>query len=340
MMNEVASLSDRIRDLRRARGLSQVVLAKRMGMTPSQLCKIERGCNRLSESSIRRLAGALGVSVATLLGESEGVAVSLSVVSQVQSVDSGELRRVLADELPRELVAKIAKAACEYHAKVCAVKAKLGVMLQSSVQLVYPYGVDEESSELLARDMRHALGLGCAPIANLETVLEMRGVRIVRGKFPSQFQSGSFYDLKARVLLIVLNQSNTSERNVYRLAYELGAATVFAMGGFETIRDEGAVHRLLRRFTAAFLMPEETVRMDVAQSGIAPDAWTMKLLVMMKSHFAVSAESYALRLESLGLIDPELRVKFRDELREYYRKHPKAMEPRASQGTIIGAMVK
>ena len=104
------------------------------------------------------------------------------------------------------------------------------------------------------------------------------------------------------------------------------------------MRDDGAVHRFLRRFSAAFLMPEETVRKDVAQSGIAPYRWTFDLLVMMKSHFAVSAEAYALRLESLGLINPELRVKLRDDLRAHYQKNPKAMEPQPEEQSMLAIL--
>ena len=38
-------------------------------------------------------------------------------------------------------------------------------------------------------------------------------------------------------------------------------------------------------------------------------------------------EFFALRLEELGLIVPDLRLNLRDRLRAYYKKHPKAMEP-------------
>ena len=235
-------------------------------------------------------------------------------------------------EMPVNKAEKIA-AACEGRAN--AASRRQNSVSQSSLQLVYPYGVDEDAAELLARDMRHALGIGCVPIVDLDAILEMRGVNVVRHAFAKQFQSAAFFDLATRVLTVVLNSANTPERNAYRLAYELGGAAVFAMSGFSMVRDEGSVHRLLRRFSAAFLMPEETVRMDVARSGIAPDRWTLKLLVMMKSHFAVSAEAYALRLESLGLIVPELRIRLRDRLRAYYRKHPKSMEPKAKDASHL-----
>lgn len=335
MEHEETTVADRIRALRRSRGLSQAALAKRMGMTPSQLCKIELGHNGLSGASLRRVAEALGVTIAKLMGEPGE---ELTQVRKAPAREVGELVRVLVDDLPGAKVSEVEQVARAYEAKLVRAEEGLGVMSQTSLQLVYPYRVDEAAAELLARDMRAALGVGCVPVVGLEAVLEMRGVRVVRHAFAKQFQSGSFFNPQNRVLTIVLNAANTQERNDYRLAYELGAAAVFAMSGFGTIRDEGTVHRLLRRFTAAFLMPEEAVRMDVARSGIAPDRWTFDLLVMMKSHFAVSAEAYALRLESLGLIVPELRTRLRDRLRAYYRRHPEAMEPQPRDSSTLAIL--
>ena len=53
----------------------------------------------------------------------------------------------------------------------------------------------------------------------------------------------------------------------------------------------------------------------------------MPVLVYTKDRFGVSAESFALRLESLGLIAPSLRTKLRDELRARYTARPRSMEP-------------
>lgn len=156
----------------------------------------------------------------------------------------------------------------------------------------------------------------------------------------NDFQSMSFYDTSCHTFSIVLNSRNTRERDVYRLAYEIGAVTAFAKAGFSTIRDEGETHRYLRRFSAAFLMPEESVRRDVAQYGITPGNWTFDLLVMVKERYGVSAEAFALRLEDLGLIMPSVRTKLRERLHAYYAAHPKAMEPhgKSKQGRSAGRL--
>ena len=94
-----------------------------------------------------------------------------------------------------------------------------------------------------------------------------------------------------------MNKANTPERNSYRLAYELGGAVRFASSGYTTVVDEGAEHRFLRAFAAAFLMPEEAVRSAVARLGVKPAGWTMQSLVDGKERYGVSAEAFALRLE-------------------------------------------
>jgi transcriptional regulator with XRE-family HTH domain len=53
----------RLRLLRKDRGLSQTALAARIGVTFQQLQKYESGRNRLSASTLYRLASALGVDV-------------------------------------------------------------------------------------------------------------------------------------------------------------------------------------------------------------------------------------------------------------------------------------
>ncbi|MGN0854938.1 MAG: helix-turn-helix domain-containing protein [Kiritimatiellia bacterium] len=51
------------------------------------------------------------------------------------------------------------------------------------------------------------------------------------------------------------------------------------------------------------------------------------------------AESFALRLEELGLIVPVLRLRLREQLRAYYRAHPDAMEPHPSAPSINPATI-
>ena len=330
-----------VKRLRAERNLSQLELAKRAGMSAAQLCKIERGHSELTASTLRRLADAIGVPVSVLLGEGIGDpampvngAVSSRIVELPVTQDFVPVLSSFADE------ASVLGEVVKVEQEMAAEEERLGIAWQTALQLVYSYGGDERSAELLARDVRVSLGIGRQPRIDLASVFESVGVRVVKVCRPSVFQSASFYNRRRRTLAIALNASNTSERNLYRLAYELGGAVCFASRGFWTVTDEGMEHRFLRAFTAAFLMPEEAVRGAVARLGVGPRQWTMDALVFVKERFGVSAEAFALRLESLGLILPSLRQALRDELRARYKSHPRSMEPHPPKNQTLVDVLK
>jgi transcriptional regulator with XRE-family HTH domain len=62
---------DKIRELRIERGLSQAKLAARAEVDPSTINQIERGARNASPLTLRKLAWALGVSLAELLQETD-----------------------------------------------------------------------------------------------------------------------------------------------------------------------------------------------------------------------------------------------------------------------------
>lgn len=64
-------LGQRIATLRKARGLTQVQLAERMGVAQQTLAHYEAGRLRLLAGALPKLAGELGVSVEDLLGETK-----------------------------------------------------------------------------------------------------------------------------------------------------------------------------------------------------------------------------------------------------------------------------
>jgi transcriptional regulator with XRE-family HTH domain len=62
----------RIRTRRKLLGISQTQLAQSLGLTFQQVQKYERGANRVSASTLVRIARTLETSVASLVGEHEG----------------------------------------------------------------------------------------------------------------------------------------------------------------------------------------------------------------------------------------------------------------------------
>lgn len=337
--DEMLTARESVKRWRISRGLSQTELARRAGMVPSQLCKIESGRNGLTSSTISRLAQALDVSISELLGEKidsfDGVMKCEMTALAYEDVAGAALYNyspILKFQGTDREASAVFDQAVEYEREVTRLEEQIGVKTQTVLQLTYPYGEDERATELLARDVRFSLGLGRQPAINARTILENAGVLISEIDMPATFQSASFYNFDKRTLSIVLNKNSTDERKRYRMIYETGAAVLFASTSYRSIEDDGAAHRFLRNFAAAFLMPEEAVRSAVMGLGIRPRSWTMDALIFVKEYFGVSAEAFALRLEFLGLITPAIRGEMREALRKYYQENPDSMEPHPPQG--------
>ena len=164
-------------------------------------------------------------------------------------------------------------------------------------------------------------------------------MRIYRKLLKEETQSVTFWQRVQNRPVIVLNSGNTPERDLYRLAYELGSIGLFRMLG-HAIDETLVQHRFLVDFAVSFLMPSLTVRQVVASMGIGSKDWTFSKLVALKGYFGVSAESFALRLEELGLILPTLRLELREQLHAYYLAHPDAMEPQTSPTSLIPTSIE
>jgi transcriptional regulator with XRE-family HTH domain len=81
-----AMVGGRISMLRVNRGMSQAMLAKRIGVTFQQMQKYERGANRVGASRLSQVASVLGVSVGELFessrAESPGLNASVRLLAE------------------------------------------------------------------------------------------------------------------------------------------------------------------------------------------------------------------------------------------------------------------
>ena len=308
--------------LRKARGMGQNVLAKRAGMTPAQLCQFEKGRVSPTLRTLERIAAAFDMSVVELLGGAVGN--DAKEISEPRETLPGDYVALRACEPD---AAKALKTILPEEEKLAAIESERGRSSACGLALNYAQAKLDGAGEVLAEEVRVALGAGTLPFGDLASCLEYRGVRIYKAKLTGSTPSVSFWNKLRGSLSIVLNNANTPERDVYRLAYEVGSACLFVSSGFVRLEESLREHRFLADFSAAFLMPAVSVRQYVAETGIARDGWSLRALCNLKFRFGVSAEAFALRLEELGFIAPALRVKLRDALRRRYRSRPGDMEP-------------
>jgi len=302
---------------RESRGVLQSELAKLCGIRPSEVCQIENGRVTPRFDRVERFAAALGMSVVEMLSFDDEVA------------DVANHRKPSADYVATSVADRSISGALDLVSADAIELKAMNPRRQTATQLRFPTSrkVLNGAAVSLAEKMRSVVGLGKISNADLESLLLMKGVKIYRTKMSNKVQSIAFWSAKSRILSIVLNEANTPERDRFRLSFELAVAHIFF--ATKSVVDVNHVtnHRFIKEFSSSFLMPSDSVSDLVASRGITPSTWTFAQLLALKSSFAVSAESFALRLDELGLITNALRLNFREKLQEYYRKNPKAMEP-------------
>lgn len=312
-----------VQQARKAKGLKQFELARRAQMCAAQLCQIENGRVSPSFVMVERIAEALDLTIPGLLGGGGRKTAAKARAGGEAPVRAAESRFVSV----RRIEPDAAKA-------IKAVESALGASASSRppvaavCTLVFNRARFrfEGAGAALAEELRNDLGLGTAPVGDLASALRFRGVAIVEAKLGKSVSSVALWDRERRAPVVVLNAGATAERRLYRLVYELGSAALYASLGVQ-LDESLEQHRFLTDFTAAFLMPGASVRTCVAATAIAPSDWSIGQVLPLKAYFGVSAESFLLRLDELGLIMPKRRLALRDRLRAYYKKHPKAMEP-------------
>jgi Zn-dependent peptidase ImmA (M78 family)/transcriptional regulator with XRE-family HTH domain len=301
------------------------MLAQKIGMSPVQLCKIERNNTSPTLETVERISDALDISISDLLSRSENQEAGLAKAVGDRTLSRFYSVRYGSDD--KECDIAILKSILQTENALCDLEDSLKIAHTTLLPFVHSFKIDPFGARTVARYMRSACAVGSASFSDLVELLEFRNVRLHLTKLPEGVQSRSFFDIENHSLSIVLSKDNTPERSIYRIAYELAWMVISGSMGFKPVREGAQRHRFAREFAAEFLMPEESVRFAVSQLGVGPNDWTFDMIVWLKSKFNVSAESFALRLETLKLISERLRQNIREELRAYYKAHPKAMEP-------------
>ena len=315
-----------LRNKREAKGFTQVMLAKHLGMNAVQLCRIEKGNSSPTLKTIAKIASALGVSVLDLLSSKDTSRLDVEFESTA-NVAAERFYAVRYNADSYSVDSKVLEEILPVENGLLELENSLCIAHSTCLPFVHSFNVDKYGARTTARYVRSACAVGSASFSDLAELLEFRNVRFHVVRLPDGEWSRSFFDGGNHSLSIVLSEENTVERNIYRIAYELGWMILSGAKGYKPVRESEKCHRFAREFAAEFLMPEESVRFAVSRLGVRPTDWTLEMVCYLKAKFNVSAEAFALRLEALKLISERLRQHIREELRAYYDAHPDAMEP-------------
>ena len=341
---EAKDLGRTIRMLRSRSHLTQGDLAKRLGMLQAPVCNIENGKHFPSAPVLYRIAHVLGVTLDELFSPSGNFPSLAKPLAPPLNIDANEenadwIKRVkdrkdgrsfpcegitqtttpslLNEDSPFAHQIKMIIADYLELEKLCKAPREARIPLQ------IPFEFHTAGITRLALQVRELMGIRSAVVFDHLELFENHGLRVVFLEMPRHVESISFYDANNRNVFIFISVDQTPERQLFSLALELGKVLLLVRAiSLGEHPPEMAAERWkpARLFAAAFLMPEETVRMSVMQTGLLPKQWDFEMLLRLKHRFGVSAETFNYRLLELGLITPALQKKFRTLIKEHYAK--------------------
>ena len=355
---QASDIGGAVRRLRVGMGLRQGDLAKMTGMSAAQLCHIEKDRNAPSVRTLRRIADALGVPLSELTAGTgtpaaaapettghmplPGEAVPGDAAAPPPRPKPPEARgRDFADtllpvgpvtlaDLPQAARTQVRKRILEYRD----VEIAAGVPTRPSLPLDYPAEIAAGDPEALAVAVRRAAGIGDAVLFDPIAMLETKGVRVVMADLPEGIDAFALWEGAVRNAWIMVRKASTDERQLFRASCALADVLRFASGGARSpVPDTPAAKSFARGFAAAFLMPAAALRELCYRLALRPDSWSWELLLREKRRFAVSAEAFAWRLESLGLLRASLKREFVSRAREWFERNGAEPEPSRRKDT-------
>lgn len=289
-------LAERLREARRARGLSQQDVAAELGVSRPTLIAVEQGRRTPRPDEIVTLAGLYGRTVHELVRPTAPV-VGLAAQFRVGAPGAAFSDTSSAVEQLQRLVDDVIE---------------LETLVESPAARRYPEPYDieglpiEAASVQVADAERRRLGLGDGPVPHLRGVLEEDvGLRIFFVPLPSKV-AGLFGHGEPAGGCVAVNARHPHERQRWTLAHEYGhfltsrwSAEVTGLGGGRQSPKE----RFADAFAANFLMPAAGVsRRFQALRRSRGGAFTAVDLLQLCAWYEVSAEALALRLEDLRLV--------------------------------------
>jgi Zn-dependent peptidase ImmA (M78 family) len=171
-----------------------------------------------------------------------------------------------------------------------------------------------EQIEIIAQQERGRLQLGMEPIADLVSVVEEAGLRVVGADLPEDDIEGAFLTVpECDASVALINRSKPALRQRFTLAHEYGHLLLHR--GREVIVDEAIfqttspVERQANAFAAAFLMPKALIERMYNEYEFPKRRDKLPLYgwLLMTRRMQVSAHALAWRLYNLGYISESER---------------------------------
>lgn len=266
---------------RESRGLSQTDAAQGMGLSQSELSKLEGGFREPSEDQVRRFAHFFRY-------EEDFFYISDPVRNFGTSCVYHRKRSATPQSVLRRLLAMVNVASIQIR------RLLLSVDLEAENRF-QPFDLDDFSgdAERIAGAVRSLWSIPPGPVQNLVKEIEEAGGIVIRCDFGTTKVDAVSQWLPDLPPLFFVNRLIPTDRLRFTLAHEIGH---IIMHRLPTDDMEGEADR----FAAEFLMPQRDVKPDL-------DYVTLPRLAALKQHWRVSMNALLKRACDLETITPRFR---------------------------------
>ena len=289
-------LGERLRIAREAAKITQAAAAAAARMARTTLVAIEQGQRKARIDELQVLAKLYGTSVNALLRRE---AVHVDLVPKYRKLTE---QTDPAVEAAGRLLTDLVKAEVE-------LENLLGIHRVRNYPQQRPIlpGDVYLQAEQDALEVRHWLGLGLAPISDMNGLLELQlGVRVFVRKLPTRISGLYAFDDTVGAC-VLMNAVGRRSRRQYTAAHELGHLVssrgdpdILLDGSQEKAREE----RYANAFARGFLLPARAVMQQFQELTVGASHLSRRHVILLAHVFGVSREAMVRRLEELKLAKP------------------------------------
>ena len=291
-------IGDRIRQARKATGLSMRDLAEKAGVSAMAISKYEANKNTPSSGVLLAMSKSLGVRTEYFFRQA--------------SVELKEVEYRKHSKLPKKILSQIEGDVIEQIERYL----QLEEYLPASP--IKPFSIPKglkvkintyDDIESIANAFRKVWGLGCNPIPDLIDTLEERGIKVFQSNIPHDDKFDGLAALVNETPVIVVGKDWPGDRQRFTMAHELGHLALHGRLS-EELDEEKAAHR----FAGAFLVPASEAIKELGESR----SWLEPVeLHVLKQTYGLSMRGWIYRASDLAILNQSAARKMWD----YFRRN-------------------